>query len=272
MSQRIKARLFLLPGALHGSWSFEPMIPFLRNKYSYDCISIDYPRSIFPSPPTKFESYVSHTKNIIQNAAVSSPPSDDIKNIVIGHSMGGLVALNSSEAASPHVNGIVFIAGLAYMPGESAITTMMSHPNESHKIHQEAMELFDIDIGDIKIDNAYCEMRKEYIREMFYNDCNDEQYEWCLEMLKDVKEINFSSQVAIWTQENVGKLEKLYIQCSKDNMLPHETQKILCDNLELSEKNDSVSVLDSGHTPMVSQPKQLCKCIDDWIQKKFQSD
>ena len=66
-------------------------------------------------------------------------------------------------------------------------------------------------------------------------------------------------------------MEKFYIQCSKDKMIPIGIQKTMCDNLGLSEMNGSVSVMDTGHTAMVTQAKELCKRIDDWIQEKFAS-
>ncbi|WLR52818.1 alpha/beta hydrolase [Bacillus tianshenii] len=105
-----KPVLVLLHGFLSSLFSFRKLIPLLEEQFSI--LAIDWPPFGFSEKSRKF---VYRTDNIA-NAILSMLEAMKLKSVtVIGHSMGGQVALKMAKLAPNKVDKLVLISCSAYM-------------------------------------------------------------------------------------------------------------------------------------------------------------
>eukprot|EP01084_Bolivina_argentea_P247055 413360_1 len=247
-----KACLVLLPGAFHGSWCFKYIIPIL-SELKYQCITIDYPRTFYPNPAVTVDHYFQHTLNQLQTISHNC----SLPLFLVCHSLGGLIGTNCAELCSQNINGIIHIASAAFQNGKTGNSTILRHPAVNLKLRQKGIQIID--------NEQRLKLRDEYIHEMLYNDCDDEQkIEWITSQL--VPEILYGTYSAKWTLENYGTIPKLYIQCARDNMITLPIQQHICDGLGLTKENGNIIEMDTSHSPWLSQPHELVNNIDSWIR------
>ena len=250
----MQAKLLLLPGAFHGSWSYQYIIPIL-NQLKYQCFTVDYPRTFDPEPPKTVDHYVQHTSNEIDKVAAQC----SLPLFLICHSLGGLIGTNCAEMHYEKISGIILIAAAAFQNGKTGNSTILRHPAVNLKLRQKGIKFIDR--------KQRLQLRDEYIQEMLCNDCDKEQTNWMISNL--VPEVLYGNFAAKWSQQRYGNIPKLYIQCSIDNMMTLPIQQHICNGLGLSIQNGGVIQMNASHSPWLSKPQELSNYIDKWIKSQL---
>ena len=233
------SRVFLLPGAYHGSWCYKYVCNAIH-KLKHEYILIDYPRRSYPDPPNSIQEYVDHTTNIVKYVSTIDP---SLPLFIVGHSLGGLIASNVAETCYQHISGVILIAGAIPESAQYAETLDATEDVSSYLATKSTMNN-NVDI--------------------MYNDCSHEQIDWVKSQLQS--EYLYGDYIAKWTKRGFGSIPKLYIQTQKDEIITLSKQRKICNILGVSVENGDIIGMNTSHSPFLSQPAQLALNIDRFIR------
>lgn len=227
--------LVLVHGAWHGSWCWEPMLPFLKKRFNV--ININLPGRTYE--PTK--SY----KNICLSSFVKHllDKTSDIKEmIVVGHSMGGIVATQFATLIPERITGLVYLTAFVPNNGESLfdITKDAADPGISSEFI-------------VNMKGNYIEINKsKRAKHILFNktaakDAAAALLNLCPEPFKAFVE------PAEYCDKILARIPKLYIKCTNDLAI----QASLQDKMIKRAANAKVYNLDCDHSPFISCPEEL---------------
>eukprot|EP01084_Bolivina_argentea_P292581 503012_1 len=252
-----RARLFFLPGAWHGSWCWTKHVTPLLTTLRYECVAIDYPRKFYPEEPATFDDYVNYTVNQV---AEKVKQDSNKSNVVICHSLGGLIGTNVTENAMKeqniNIDAVIHISSAALLNGENIVNGVVGNP----LYNQQAL----LDSVDFLHDGKWSQLRPECVKDMLYHDCTQEDIQLAIDNLEP--EIEFNEQcIAKWSDEYYGQVNKLYIECTDDHTLSIDVQREKWEKLGLKREKFEVVSMHTSHSPFFAQPVQLVSAISDWI-------
>ena len=263
MSSAPRARVFFLSGAYHGPWCWTRHVTPLLSKLRYECIPIEYPRKFIPDSPATFNDYVNYSIDQIQekyNQDTSKP------NVIVAHSLGGLIGTNVAEKVIKDkgidIQGFIHIASSALLSGENIIDNVVENELfDTDKFTESVQEIID-DKG-----NKWTKLKPECAEKIFYHDCLEKDIELAKENL--VAEIDLTTDFkAEWSKDGYGRVNKLYIECVDDEILPIELQREMWGKLGLKREKYEVISMDTSHSPFLSAPLSLTAHIDEWMVTK----
>lgn len=185
----------------------------------------------------RYEDYVEEVVQQIDNWTV-----DQI--VIVGHSIGGCIALNVAARYPGRVIGFIGIAAAIPAKGGSFVSCL---PPVKRWLTPIMMRLFGTKPPNAVIKNSLC------------NGLDDEQSE------KIVARFTYESR-ELYTQDcdaKIPKIPKLYIATTDDSELSQGVQKQMIKNLKAKE----IAKLESGHLPMLQEPFKLSQIINDFCRK-----
>ena len=103
-------------------------------------------------------------------------------------------------------------------------------------------------------DQSYATVKEEAIKEAFYGDCSDEDVERAKSLLVPQAAAPLATPVNT-TQDNFGRLPKIYISCSLDRAISPSIQEAMYSKLPC----EKVIKMDTCHSPWFSAPEELAK-------------
>lgn len=235
----------LVPGAMHGKWTWDRVIPLLE-AYGHKAVAEDLPgmASREGAPPAADVTLALWADFVADLARAAEG-----RVILAGHSRGGLVIGEAAErlvdTLGERLAGLIYVAGLIAPPGQTgrAASGTAGAPGGD---------------GVARIDPALA-------TDMFYHRCAPADAEWatarlCAEPLKPLA----TPVSATW--ERWGRVPRAYIACSDDRVLtPGGQQKLLA-----AAPCDPVITLDSDHSPFLSTPAALAAAMNA-IAARFSS-
>jgi pimeloyl-ACP methyl ester carboxylesterase len=170
--------------------------------------------------------------------------------VLMGHSMGGMVISSAAEARSDLFSHLIYLA--AFVPkqhGSSMLMLELSLKKKYPAAKKTAVKNFSLLQGTIKLNNEKC-------KETFYNKCSGDLLEIANRYLGRQPIRPFFSRVA-WTEERLGSIPKIYIECTLDNAININMQRIFQTQMQFS----CVKSIASDHSPFLSMPEELATCI-----------
>jgi len=90
------------------------------------------------------------------------------------------------------------------------------------------------------------------VRNLFFNDCFDDDFTWANSMLVPQPSSPYIDLMQT-TEENFGRVPRVFIECLKDQALSPELQKGMYTKLPCQR----IMTLDTGHSPFLSAPEAL---------------
>lgn len=164
--------------------------------------------------------------------------------IIVGHSIGGCIALNVAARYPGRVIGFIGLSAAIPVKGESFVSCL---PPLKRWLMPLAMQLFGTKPPKSIIKNGLC------------NGLDSEQTE------KVVSRFTYESKELYLEDCNakIPKIPKLYITTTQDKEFPYETQKQMVKNLKTKE----VVKIDTGHLPMMQDPYKLSQIINDFCKQ-----
>jgi len=203
----------LVHGAWHGSWCWDKVVPLLE-KEGHKVQAPDLPghgNDKTPIPEISLQAYADRVCEILD--AQSEPV------ILAGHSMGGAVISQASEYRPEKIKKLVYITAFLLQNGEFLL--QVAEPD------QETLVLPNLIMAE---DQSFATVKEEAIKEAFYGDCSDEDVERAKSLLVPQAAAPLATPVNT-TQDNFGRLPRIYISCSLDRAISPSIQEAMYSKL-----------------------------------------
>jgi pimeloyl-ACP methyl ester carboxylesterase len=226
----------LVHGAWHGAWCWKNVVCLLKEA-GHDAFAPDLPghgRDDTPIAQVTFGAYCNKVREIVE--ARSEPV------ILVGHSMGGRVVTHVSELRPDKIRAAVYLAAILLRNGEN---TIPADPDTG--------ETF-IDRSVVRsADGIYQTLREDAIRELLFHDCSDEDADRAMALL-ETRQASQPFTVAMkLTDENFGRVRKVYVECLQDKAVTPGQQKVMYTLTPC----DKVISMHTSHSPFLSSPQEL---------------
>jgi pimeloyl-ACP methyl ester carboxylesterase len=229
----------LVHGAYHGKWCWDYVVPLLE-KDGNKVYAINLPGH--GSDTTAPENV---TLELYKNKILQTIKSIDGKVTLIGHSLGGVSISLAAEQVPDKIESLIYLTAVLPIDGESAFSAASLDPNPNETVFYEISE-----------DQKTVKVIPELAKDIFYNDCSDEDKEFGLSNLSVQAMEPFLAPVNL-SHERFGSIPKYYIETLKDAALSIEVQRLWHQRTEC----EAVLSLDSGHSPFFSMPQELADMI-----------
>jgi pimeloyl-ACP methyl ester carboxylesterase len=221
----------LVHGAWHGAWCWHKLTPLLAASGA---------RVIAPDLDPAGADTLEDWAQFVRGLVADSPGC-----VLLGHSRGGAVISRAAELA-PHAIGRLVYLSAYLLP-------------DGHSVADEARR----DAGSLILPNMVpvrrglgCKIRDEVLRETFYGECTDEDFEYARSRLRPEPLRALAAPVRT-SAERFGRVPRAYIETLRDRAVTHDAQRRMQSSLPCQ----PVFTLDSDHSPFLSQPGALARIL-----------
>jgi len=230
----------LVHGAFEGSWSWENITPELT-KNGHEVTVVDLPGSPGNKriiPEVTMEGYV--------DAVVGAISKLERQVVLVGHSMAGAVISQVAELIPEKIERLVYVTAFLLKDGDSVLEAM-----QRDAAGQFLPRLAFAD------DQSSATSDEATWREVAFHDVDEPSILEALPLLRGPQATEpFMAKVNV-TDERFGTVPKTYIRTDIDKMLTPTLQDEMVENWKV----DQIHVLNSGHFPAMSVPKQLASAM-----------
>jgi pimeloyl-ACP methyl ester carboxylesterase len=219
----------LIHGAWHGAWCWHKLTPLLEAAGA---------RVIAPdlSSEDSFDGGVRRVAGILEQEPGS---------VLLGHSRGGAIASRVAELAPDAIRGLVYLSAYLLPDGESVADEAR---RDTHSLI--APNLVPVRRG------VSCVVRDEVLRETFYGECTDQDFEYARTRLRPDSLRSLAAPVRT-TRERFGRVPRAYLETLRDRAVTHAAQRRMQSVLPC----EPVFTLDTDHSPFLSQPEALARIL-----------
>lgn len=225
----------LIHGSWHSSWNWHRIIPILENQ-GHKAIAIDLPgmgKDKTPINEVKMQTTVEKICKLIDSIQG--------KVILVGHSKNGIMISQAAEYRPDKIEKLVYLAAYLIPNGKTQREYSVQDTNGVLKpyvtIHEEL--------------NAHT-LQPEIYKEGLYHDC-DENITELAKLLLSHEPIESGITPLQLTDENYGRIPRIYIECTKDKAVTPFIQRKMYTEMPC----EKVYSLPTSHSPFFSKPKEL---------------
>jgi pimeloyl-ACP methyl ester carboxylesterase len=233
------ATFVLVHGSFHGAWCWERLIPLLTQD-GHRVIAPDLPGSSDDPTPRENAGLRSYATRIAARIDEEAGPI-----ILVGHSMGGIVASQVAEWRADRLTAVVYICGLLLGSGETLGTFLDAHAH---------LGIEDLVLANMTVspDGALATFPQAMAADVFYNCCTPQDAVWAASRLRPQPTRVYGDPLVL-TAERFGKARKYYVEALQDRAVSPVYQGRMVERTPC----DTVFTLDSDHSPFLSRPTQL---------------
>ncbi|MDE2403986.1 MAG: alpha/beta fold hydrolase [Sphingomonadales bacterium] len=219
------ATFVLVPGAMHGSWCWDRVVPLLEGE-GHRAVAVDLPGmglgGAAADDGVTLADWGDHVADVVR--AQPGPV------VLVGHSRGGLVIGEAAERVPALLAGLIYVAALLVPPGESVAGLRGVDPGAGpHAVPGFAT-----------------------LTAMFYQKCSPEDAAWAVARL-EAEPLQMLTSAATITPERWGRVPRGYVECRDDATIALVEQR----RMQAALPCDPVVTLDSDHSPWLSAPAAL---------------
>ncbi|PWK79823.1 pimeloyl-ACP methyl ester carboxylesterase [Mucilaginibacter oryzae] len=167
------------------------------------------------------------------------------KVILVGHSLAGMIISGVAEQVPGLVEKLVYIAGYVPQNGQSAYMISL----------EDTQSLLGASLI-VSNDQSEFDIKREDIINIVCQDGTEEVQELILNNYKAEPAAPFSDPISL-SDEKFGSVEKYYIETLQDHGIGNELQKRMIAQAKIKNSYQ----LNSGHTPLLSQPAELSNIL-----------
>ncbi len=229
------ATYVLVHGAWHGAWCWNKVVPLLE-KAGHKAVAPDLPGHGEDKTPIAEVSLQAYTDKVCQ---VLDAQSDRV--VLVGHSMGGIVITQAAEYRPAKIKTLVYLTAFLLRNGESLLQVASGDT--------EALLLPNLIMAE---DQSYSTVRDEALKDVFYGDCSDEDVARARSLLVPQAAAPPAAPMNT-TEENFGRIPRVYIECLRDRAISPSVQKRMYTALPCQK----VISMDTDHSPFFSAPEEL---------------
>ncbi|MEC9289321.1 MAG: alpha/beta fold hydrolase [Chloroflexota bacterium] len=231
----------LVHGASHGSWCWDKVVPLLEAQ-GHDVVAVDLPGNTygeFDIPPGQvtLDTYAQHACKVLDQ--------QDEPVVLVGHSLGGLTITQTAEYRPDKIKTLVYLTALLLRSGEAMLPVSSRDPETVRAGLKR-------DSWAVSEDLSVAIYHENSLKPRFFSDCSDDDTAWAKSMLVPQPSGPLMDLMNT-TEENFGRVPRVYIECLQDGALELAYQRDMQSNLPCGR---TIS-MDTGHSPFLSAPREL---------------
>jgi pimeloyl-ACP methyl ester carboxylesterase len=230
----------LIHGAWHASWCWKKVAKKLE-ALGHAVITPDLPghgTSRHQAGVISLSTYVDFVQDIILQQKE--------KVILVGHSMAGIIISQVAENIPNKIDKLVYVA--AFLPEPHG--SLMEEARQASSPGVSVATRMDVANNLMVLDKS------AGLKELFYNCCTDLEAEMAIAQLQEGEPLILFGEGVNLSQENFGRVPKLYVECLKDNTILIQDQRRMHNKVKIE-----VVSLDSDHSPFVSRDEELVSAL-----------
>ncbi len=242
------ATFILVHGAWQGAWAWSRVTPLLEAA-GHTAVAVDLPgngRDDTAAGDVTTMMYAEHVATLIDAATKT----EDGPVILVGHSMGGTVAAQTSELRPDAISVAVYLCAFLLPEGES-IVDFYDRAWEDWMTGAHARVSYSDDGHLSMIDPASAV-------DVFYNTADPADAKAAAAQLTPQPEGGRRSKLQR-SDENFGRVPRVYIETLQDRSVFNELQK----RMYTETPCETLLTLDTDHAPQLSAPDALATMLLD---------
>jgi pimeloyl-ACP methyl ester carboxylesterase len=239
------ARFILVHGMFHGGWCWDRIERRLR-RAGHEVVAPDLAgcgSDKTPVADVSLDRWVTDVSNLVKG--------DPHRAILVGHSRGGLVVSQVAERTSPHVAAIVYLTALMLPDGMAAMELPAI-------VTEEGFDGSSLSLGFGMSPDGQSMFAQESLVEAFYSNCSEEDRAFAVARLGSEAIAPALTKLSL-TASGWGSLPRIYIETTRDNVLPIDAQRAMI----ARSKPTEVHSLDADHMPIFNDVERLAGLLED---------
>ncbi len=225
----------LIHGSWHSAWNWHRVIPFLERQ-GHRAIAIDLPgmgRDKTPINEVKMKTTVEKICSLIDSL--------DEKVILVGHSKNGIMISQAAEYRPDKIEKLIYLAAYLIPDGK----TQKEYSIQDTEAVLKPFITFHEQSGSTTL-------QQEIYKEGLYADCDDAIMQLA-KLLLSHEPIESGITALQLTDENFGRVPRVYIECTADKAVtPFIQRKMYTETV-----CKKVYSMATSHSPFFSRPKEL---------------
>jgi pimeloyl-ACP methyl ester carboxylesterase len=236
------ARFVLVHGAFSGAWIWGPLKDRLEAA-GHSAEAFDLPGLGDDNTPTSEVTLDAYAARLCEVLAAKSEPA-----IVVGNSMGGIVATQGAARCPERVAALVYAAAFIPNDGQSLL--------DLTKLPEGAGDQVQANIS-IEGEPPVAIMPADASRHALYGSCTEDVAAWAIARQRPQPVAPFVAPVSIAPGALDG-INRYYVLCTGDKAIPPQLQR------RMSTEHACVEVieLDTDHTPHLSRTNELAEALN----------
>jgi pimeloyl-ACP methyl ester carboxylesterase len=239
------ARFVLVHGAFSGAWIWEPLATELRGA-GHIVDTFDLPSLGDDLTPPQDVTLDSCARRLVDVLNSKTEPA-----LVVGNSMGGVIAAQGSALASGRVLAIVYVAAFIPKNGQSLLDLTKLPEGATDQVQ-----------ANLLVDPPIATLPAEASKMALYGDCAEDVAAWAISKQRPQALAPFATPVSI-PEGALDGIPRFYVLCTHDRAIPEALQR----RMIREHKCDVVVELDTDHTPHLSQTKQLAEAMQQFAER-----
>jgi pimeloyl-ACP methyl ester carboxylesterase len=174
--------------------------------------------------------------------------------IVVGNSMGGIIATQGAARCPERVAALVYVAAFVPQNGQSLL--------DLTKLPEGAGDQVQANIA-VDGDPPVATMPAQASRQAIYGSCAEDVATWAIARQRPQPVAPFATPVSI-PSGTLDGISRYYVLCRKDRAIPPPLQR------RMSAENGCIEVveLDTDHTPHLSTPSELAEALQSFAMNE----
>ena len=228
----------LIHGAWHGAWCWHRLIPLLEASGAR-VIAPDLPSMGADATPPESVTLDSWAR-FVAGLADLEPGCR-----LVGHSRAGAIISRAAELAPRSVGRLVYLSAYLLPAGDSVAAEARRDTESLIAANMIASR-----------SGVTCALRPEVLREVFYEDCTDEDFALAVAHLSPEPLKPLATPLRI-TEAAFGSVPRHYVETTRDRAISLQAQRRMQAALPCA----STATLDAAHSPFLSQPEALARIL-----------
>lgn len=235
------ARFVLVHGAFAGAWIWGPLKDRLEaTGHSVD--AFDLPGLGDDQTPASEVTLDAYAARLCEVLASGAEPA-----IVVGNSMGGIVATQGAARCPERVAALVYVAAFIPEDGQSLL--------DLTKLPEGAGDQVQANIS-VEGDPPVAIMPADASRQALYGSCTDDVAAWAIARQRPQPVAPFVTPVSI-PPGTLDGINRYYVLCTRDKAIPSPLQRRMSAEHACAE----VIELATDHTPQLSTTNELAEAL-----------
>lgn len=239
------AQFVLVHGSFHGAWCWERLVPLLEAG-GHSVLAPNLPASGGdPAPPENadLDSYATRIAGVID--ALAGPV------VLVGHSMGGIVAAQVSERRAHRLAATIYINGLLLRSGESLVSFLGAHGS----LGVEDLVLKNMQVSP---DGTTATFPPAAAPGIFYNTCDPADAAAAVARLRPQRMKVYGDPLEL-TEARYGSVRRFYVEGLNDNAVSLAYQRAMTEHTPC----ERVFTLEGDHSPFLYAAGRLAGMLDE---------
>jgi pimeloyl-ACP methyl ester carboxylesterase len=235
------ARFVLVHGAFCGAWIWKPLIERLRTK-DHSVEAFDLPGLGEDHTPVSEITLDACADRLCEVLASNPEPA-----IVVGHSMGGIIATHGAARCRERIAALVYVTAFLPKDGQSLLDLTKLPEGAGDQVQANIL---------IEGEPPVAVMPAAASRHALYDFCAEHVAAWAIERQRPQPVAPFVTPVSI-PPGALDNINRYYVLCTRDRaMMPALQRRMVAEN-----PCKEVVELSTDHTPQLSMTEELAEVL-----------